>query len=433
MNRIICILIVAIACSQAPAGIQLRVCDPNTLEPIDLTEVMVGTDVSIVIHSDANDLWGGGLFIEGQDRALGQLTARAGDPNSPPFSGSCLPAAGPDAYIYEWKDSNIWGFDCYTDIFERTPGNWFVLDYTALEVGTCTVGFYDHDNSWTAADPNLSIDFLNTPSRDLNNDETVNFADFALFAADWNKQSDPNDPNLMRAADFSKNGHVGLEDVVMFADFWLWGVPGWKPAEEVQPPAEPEIVYDVTYSLVCDPNASPFTDPNTLSDANSLSDITLGIGDSVVIYVDKSSVNNAAVMIFNMDVTISDPNLGSIDSDPNGTAEILVLPRMTAFDSIGPGAQPEGIAFFAANLTPMQDGDMASFVYTASQVGDVTLELVNYSEDPPAILQTMTIRQVQPVVEMLQQAYNESPDLQQTVPQTEWNAFIESVEESTQQ
>lgn len=433
MKQVLYVLIAIVACSQVSADIQLQVCDPNTLEPLDLTEVMIGTDVSVVVSSDANDLWGGGLFIEGQARAVGQLTARDGDPNTPAFSGSCLTAAGEDAYIYQWKDSNLWGFDCYTDVFERTSGSWFVLDYTALEAGTCTVGFYDHDVSWTAADPNLSIDFLNTASRDLNDDEVVNLLDFSLFAADWDKQSDPNDPNLMRASDFSKNGHVGLEDVVMFADFWLWGVDGWKPAEEVVSASEPNIVYDVTYSLVCDPNASPFTDPNTLSDANSLSDITLGVGDSVVIYIDKSSVNDAEVMIFNMDVTISDPNLGSIDNDPNGTAEIFAWPRMTPFDFIGPGAQSEGIGFFAANLTAMDDGDMAGFVYTADQVGDVTLGLVDYADDPPAILQTMTIHQVQPVVELLQQAYDESSDLQQSVSQTEWDAFIESVEESTQQ
>ena len=183
MKRLFCALFVMLTIGPLVAGIELYVCDPNTLEVIDLPlvaagqdpntgesiwlpDVMTGTCVSIVIHSDANDLWSGGVFIGGNDRARGQLTARRSDPNTGNWDQSCLPNAGQEAYLWGWKDSNIWGFDCYTDDLQRQTGNWFILDYTALAPGTCTVGFYDHDGSWTAADPNLSIHFHNTPTRD---------------------------------------------------------------------------------------------------------------------------------------------------------------------------------------------------------------------------------------------------------------------------
>ncbi len=469
MKRVFCTLFVVFLSSQILASIQLQVCDPNTLEQINLPkinvgydpnthqaidcpEIMVGMNVSILVHSDANGLWSGGLFLEGQDRAFGQLTARdAGpseryydpnstgpDPDSQYFIGSCLDAAGPYAYILEWKDSHIWGFDCYTDDLERYPGNWFVMDYTALKPGPCTVRFYDHSQKdWTLADPNLFIQFQNTPTRDLKPDKIVNFSDFVIFAANWNHQSDSDDPNLFNPADFSQDGFVGLEDVVMFADYWLWGSPGWKlakePVAQQDPPADP-IVVDVLYSLTCDPNAAPFTDPNTLSDANSLPDeITLEVGDSVRLYIDKSSTYEI-VKIFDMDVTISDPNLGTIDNADDGTAETLAYPRMEGFDWIGAAIdQPEGIGFFAANVEPMWDGDMASFVYTATQVGTVKLDMINYASWPDAELKPIIIHQVMPVIPLLQQAYSESTDLQQSVSQEEWNAFIDSVEESYQQ
>ena len=482
MKRVFCTLFVILIGSQVFASIQLQVCDPNSLEQINLPEIIVGYDpntnepnvfldvmagmnISILVHFDANEveasecIWSGGLFIRDEDRAFGQLTAREGnlrnryyEPDSLDndldydpeyltgqyFIGSCLEAAGPYAYILEWKDSHIWGFDCYTDDFERYPGNWFVLDYQALKPGVCTIGFYDHSESdWAIVDPNLSIRLLITPTRDLEPDTIVNFRDFVIFAANWNQKTDSDDPNQFNPADFSRDGFVGLEDVVMFADYWLWGTPGWKPAEkpvvQQEPLADP-IVYDVLYSLTCDPNASPFTDPNTLSDANSLpSEITLEVGDSVRLYIDKSSTYEI-VKIFDMDVTLSDPNLGTIDNTDGGTAEILAYPRMEGFDWIGTATeQSEGIGFFAANVEPVWDGDMASFVYTATQVGTVKVDLISYASWPDAKLKPLIIHQVLPVIPMLQQAYSESPDLQQSVSQEEWDAFIESVEESTQQ
>ena len=103
-----------------------------------------------------------------------------------------------------------------------------------------------------------------------------------------------------------------------------------------------------------------------------------------------------------MEANISDPNLGWIDNteyDPNnpGTAEILAWPRDTFFDYYGPGyTQPEGIQFCAASFAgPMEDGNLASFIYTATEPGYVILTLVNY-DTVPATLEEMIIRQVDP-------------------------------------
>ena len=403
------------------ASIQIRISDPNTLEGMDLTEVMVGTQLSLVIHSDANDFWSGGFFIGGQDRAIGQLLARDKDPNSRDWTGSHLEAAGELASVIEWKDSNIWGFDMYADDFEREPNDWFVVDYNAIGEGECDIIFYNHDYSWTVADPNVSISFLNTPTRDLYADGFVNYADFAIFSSYW---LDPNcsDPNAgCYKADFSRDGDVGLEDVIMFADFWLYGNPGWQPAEEPNT-TEPNIVYDVTYAVV---------------DTNSLSEITLEVGESITLYVTKSSTDEN-VYIFDMDVIVSDPNLGWIDNtpdDPNttpveGTAEILASPRSSSFDYYGPVYnEPNSIQLFAASIgSSIQDGDMASFVYTATEPNDVTLDLVNYANG--ADLESITIHQIEPVAEMLQNIYEESEELQQAIPEPKWNEFIESVEEN---
>ena len=402
------------------ASVEIRISDPNTLKELNLTEVMVGTQLSLVIHSDANDFWSGGFFIEGQDRAIGQLQARDKDPNSRDWTGSHLENAGEGASVLQWKDSNIWGFDMYADDFEREPNDWFVVDYNAISEGQCDIIFYNHDYSWTIADPNVSISFLNTPTRDLYADGFVNYVDFAVFSSYW-LDSNCSDPNAnCYKADFSRNGSVGLEDVIMFADFWLWGNLGWQPAEEPNT-TEPNIVYDVTYAIV---------------DTNSLAEITLEVGDSITLYVTKSSTDED-VYIFDMDVIVSDPNLGWINNtadDPNttpveGTAEILASPRISGFDYYGPANEPNSIQFFAANIgASMQDGDMASFVYTATEPNDVTLNLVNYGNG--ANLEPIIIHQVEPIVEMLQQIYTTSPQLQEKIPEPEWNEFIESVEES---
>jgi hypothetical protein len=161
-----------------------------------------------------------------------------------------------------------------------------------------------------------------------------------------------------------------------------------------------EFVEGVVYQPITPPPA----DPNVIygiTDANDLTDIILPVGQSIRLYLTKETFEKD-VLSFYLEADISDPNLGWIDNteyDPNnpGTAEILAQPRATFFDYYGPGyTQPEGIQFFAANLgNAIQDGNLASFVYTATQPGCVVLTLVDY-DAVPATLEEIVIRQTDP-------------------------------------
>lgn len=51
---------------------------------------------------------------------------------------------------------------------------------------------------------------------DLNNDDMVNFKDFADFAGNWHML----EPFL--AEDLDRNGQVDMFDLGQFADSWLW-------------------------------------------------------------------------------------------------------------------------------------------------------------------------------------------------------------------
>ena len=161
-----------------------------------------------------------------------------------------------------------------------------------------------------------------------------------------------------------------------------------------------EFVEGVVYQ----PAAAPPADPNviySITDANDLTDIILPVGQSIRLYLTKETFEED-VLSFYLEADISNPNLGWIDNteyDPNnpGTAEILAQPRASFFDYYGPGyTQPEGIQFYAVSFgNAIQDGSLASFVYTATQPGYVVLTLVDYNAIP-ATLEEIVIRQTDP-------------------------------------
>ncbi|MHC4115379.1 MAG: hypothetical protein ACYSSL_08700, partial [Planctomycetota bacterium] len=186
----------------------------------------------------SNDYWSGGLFIEGQDRALGTLAGRGLDPNDPnarDYTDSHYEDAGDLAIVTGWKDSSIWGFDLYTfypvdgnsDNNSTVAGDWYIIDYKADEVGDCNVGFYDYSISWD--DPNYSLSFSHSPTRDLNSDEKINFIDFAIFALQWDAD-DCNNPNWCDGADLDRNGNVDYNDLGLFVEYWLWQPDSGMPA-----------------------------------------------------------------------------------------------------------------------------------------------------------------------------------------------------------
>jgi len=191
---------------------------------------------------------------------------------------------------------------------------------------------------------------------------------------------------------------------------WLWKAcwrhdiqqiqqPPAEPTPPASPPAEPN-------TPPAEPPVEPPAEPNVvfkIIDANELQEITLNVGDSICLYLAKQTFEEDVFVIY-LEVNISDPNFGWIDNteynpnDPNnsGTAQILASPRTTFFDYYGPGyTQPEGIQFIAVSLGgAIQDGSLASFVYTATGPGDVILTLVNYDDFIPARLEQIVIHQI---------------------------------------
>lgn len=443
----------------------LQIYEADGVTPFDCdSSVMVGDKLVIIVISDSSELWSGGLFIVGQDRLLGTLAGRGldpgldpNDPNSRDYSGSHYGDAGDFAIVNEWKDSDMWGYDLYTfyptDGYSKddstVPGNWFVIDYYANEVGDCSVGFYDYDISFF--EPNCLITFTNVPTRDLNSDEVVDFRDFAIFSLQWSSGG-CDDPDWCGGADIDRDGDVDHNDLGLFVEYWLWPDSD-NGQDEPGSPGDPNYPEDpnIIYSLV---------------DASGLSEITLDINDSITLYVDIASSNDNNVWAFDVEVNISDPNLGSIDNTeyPDGTAQILAEPNKDpSWDYWGPGWwQEEGIRLSGLTTgNAIADGHLASLVFTCEGPGDVTLELINcisfntdYEEVFPK-LEGIVIHQADQMMgagsEMLltqETTLPESPqeevdidefvnwledlwlldqEIRKTYNRAEWNEFIESV------
>ena len=439
-------LVLAFQCSEAV--INVRVCESDTITPFDNRDITVGTDLTFIVSSDVDEYWSGGFFIAGQDRGLGTLAGRDYDPNSRDYTGSHSPEAGGLAKVTAWQDSNIWGFDLYGgfDPYGSAPncqaGDWFVIDYHVDQPGSCDIGFYDYDMSWS--EPNFSYTFTQVPTRDFNDDQIVNLLDFAVLSSYW-LATDCNDCNWCDETDIDTDGDVDVDDLVLFTDYWLDGAP-----EPNEPEPEPE---------------SYIPDPNTIYiiiDANDFSEITIGVNESVTLYVDMNNIGINDIQVFDIEVNISDPNLGFIDNMecPDGTAEILANPTVSFADYWGPGIeQVEGIKFSAIALdTAINDGYLASFVYTSDGEGDVTLKLLNiYSSNTNGeivhpTLEEIVIHQVDQemmmggesaqtsqteqglsadeMLALLQDIWLQEEELWEIYTQKEWDKFIKSVEDA---
>jgi hypothetical protein len=431
---------------QIAAGqVTLKVYEADGVTPFDSDdEIMVGTKLTLVISSDSNDYWSGGLFIRGDDRALAALEGRDYDANTRDWTGSHYEDAGELAKVTAWDDSYIWGFDLFTfypvdsnsEDNSTEVGEWFVIDYYVDEVGDCNLEFYDYSISWD--DPNYYISFSHVPTRDLDSDDVVNFRDYAIFSSQWNAEN-CNDPNWCDGADLERDGDVDYNDLALFADYWLWPTSPNVPNEPNEPdyPEDANIIFKIV-------------------DANGSSEITIDVNESITLYVDMET-NDVDVHGFDVEVVISDTNLGSIDNTehPNGTAQILASPRESVWDYWGPGiTQEEGIQFkgYSAFSGPMSDSHLASFVFTCTSVGDVTLELMN--DDPPyPRLEDILIHQIDPnsqmegegmsmssgtqegpdideVVEWLESLWHDYKEIREMYSKKEWNAFIDSVRNS---
>ena len=231
MNKLLT-LILALAIVPIAAGqVTLKVYEADEVTPFNSNEaIMAGTKLTLIVSSDSNDYWSGGLFITGQDRALGTLAGRDLEPNTRDWTGSHYDDAGDLAKVTAWKDSSIWGFDVHTfypvdgksENSSTVPGDWFIIDYYADEVGDCNVGFYDYSISWD--DPNYDITFSHIPTRDLNSDEVVNFGDFAIFGLAWWTEVGEIGWNLDCEISVLTDYYIDWRDLGVFADNWLAGL-----------------------------------------------------------------------------------------------------------------------------------------------------------------------------------------------------------------
>jgi hypothetical protein len=359
--------------------VTLKTYQADGITPFDCNDgVMVGESIMLVISSDSNEYWGGGLFISGQDRLLGTLTGRNLDPNTRDWIDSHYEAAGNAAKVTAWKDSEIFGFDFYTyypkdansDPNSTSTGDWFVIDYYAEDIGDCNVGFYDYSLSWY--EPNYVITLHNVPTRNFNGDDQVDFLDYSMFASHW-LATTCNEPNWCNGADLNFDSNVDYGDLGLFVEYWYWG-PSSSGVEDANEPAcEYQEDANFIYSIV---------------DVNGNNDITIDVNESITLYVGMLTSEDHNIAIFEIEVTISDTSLGSIDNtiyDFNnppgpGTARILAQPRDPNWDFWGPGwQQEEGVILSGVSFdSVMSDGNLASFVFTCKAPGDVELTLINW-------------------------------------------------------
>lgn len=213
-------------------------------QPDVYREIMVGTRLTLVISSDAADKWGGNLKLSWDDALYGRLSGRGLTPPAPgsptkisTYKGSCLDAAGTKATVMDLADAYWLGLNFGNDTSAYQPngghvaypGDWFVVDYYAEQVGDCSVEFHGHDLPSHAADRNAvpiigpeqllqTLSFQHVPSRDFNGDTVVDFQDFARFAAHW--RSVP-DPNVGAAFDLNTDGRVDGLDLAFFSEYGL--------------------------------------------------------------------------------------------------------------------------------------------------------------------------------------------------------------------
>jgi hypothetical protein len=225
MKKITILLLFFSMTSPTLGAVSTKVClsDGNTLLemadpciPFVYRDVMVGTRLTIIVDSNVAEYWyGGALGVEEEDMLNhGCLYGRGYDGFEYPIS--CLPDAGENAAVWSTV-SYGYGFELYGGD-EPNAGDWFILDYNALNIGDCNIAFYDFNVNET--EPVHTLIFHHVRTRDFNSDTKVDFTDFAVLALYWQELT-CGDANDCEGTDLDVDGNVDLDDLMLFVDYWL--------------------------------------------------------------------------------------------------------------------------------------------------------------------------------------------------------------------
>ena len=206
----------------------LELADPNV--PFVYRDIMVGTKLTIVVRSDSTGNWSGSLQIVGDDRDFGVISARDFNDVTRDWEGSHLEAAGASAGVYRSAGSSSTTISLGAGR-DSVSGDWFVIDYAATNAGGCSVGFReDVVSPCPDCDPSRpppfedrlvhELVFSHVPTRDFNGDAKVDFVDFAILVS-FSTVTNCGDLNWCEGADLDTDGDADIDDVMLFADYWL--------------------------------------------------------------------------------------------------------------------------------------------------------------------------------------------------------------------
>lgn len=206
----------------------LAAVDPN--HPGVYRDIMVGTRLVIVVSSDTDGDWLGHLRLSWEDAQYAALGGRG--PTEVPevdilrYTDSCLEAAGDTASVWDFSGPEGIGLEFATspdwgvpNHHPAVPGDWFIFDYLADQVGSCDVGLYGLFVDLYS--PIEISSFTHVASRDFDGDTVVNFEDLALFARHWRAGVGADPSSRETLFDLNSDTHVGAADLALFSEYWL--------------------------------------------------------------------------------------------------------------------------------------------------------------------------------------------------------------------